>query len=219
MRLALLTGFSFLLAVMAVLSLLATAAYAHERRTVGRYQLVVGFIAEPALEGVKNGVDLRVTNTETTQPVEGVQDTLQVEVTYVPTGASKVMRLRAIFGEPGHYTADLIPTAPGHYRFRFFGTIEGMQVNETFDSRSGGGGFNDVEPAGDIQFPDRLPAMRELDGVVRGALEASQQAQDSATDAKNSAGTASTLAVVGIVLGAIGIASGVGAAVLVLRRR
>ncbi len=219
MRLALLTGFSFLLAVVAVLSLFASAAYAHERRTVGRYQLVVGFMAEPALEGVKNGVDLRVTNAETTQPVEGLQDTLQVEVTYVPTGASKVMRLRAIFGEPGRYTADLIPTAPGHYRFRFFGNIEGVQVNETFDSRSGGGGFDDVGSAGDIQFPDRLPALRELDGVARGALEASQQAQDSALDAKNSVGTANTLAVVGVVLGAMGLASGVGAIALVLRRR
>jgi len=212
-------SFPFFLAVVAVLSLLASAAYAHERRTVGRYQLVVGFIAEPAIEGVKNGVDLRVTNTETTQPVEGLQDTLQVEVTYVPTGTSRTMRLRAIFGEPGHYTADLIPTAPGHYRFRFFGTIEGVQVNETFDSRSGGGGFDDVGSSGDIQFPDRLPALRELDGVARGALEASQQAQDSALEARNSVGTARTLAVVGIVLGAVGLASGVGAAALVLRRR
>ena len=93
------------------------------------------------------------------------------------------------------------------------------QVNETFDSRSGGGGFDDVGSSGDIQFPDRLPALRELDGVARGALEASQQAQDSALEARNSVGTARTLAVVGIVLGAVGLASGVGAAALVLRRR
>ena len=57
--------------------------------------------------------------------VEGLQDTLQVEVTHMPSSVSKVMNLRTVFNDPGHYAADLIPTSPGHYRFRFFGTIEG----------------------------------------------------------------------------------------------
>lgn len=35
-------------------------ALAHETRTVGTYQLVVGFFVEPAFEGQKNGLDLRV---------------------------------------------------------------------------------------------------------------------------------------------------------------
>ena len=78
---------------------------------------------EPAYEGQKNGVSLRVTKRDSiTEPVEGLEDTLQVEVTHLPSDTSREMPLRTIFGDPGHYTADLIPTAPGHYRFRFFGT-------------------------------------------------------------------------------------------------
>ena len=129
-------------------------AGAHERREVGAYQLVVGFLTEPAFEGLKNGVDLRVLDRETQQPVEGLERTLQVELTYVPSGAAKVLRLRTIYREPGHYTADLIPTVPGHYRFRFFGSLAETAINETFDSRAGGGQFDDVDAAADLQFQD-----------------------------------------------------------------
>src|SRR5436309_10403830 len=119
-----------------VLGLTTSPAIAHERRDVGPYKFVVGFLAEPAFEGLKNGVDLRVLQAETQQPVEGLEHTLQVEVTYVPSSVAKVLRLRTIYREPGHYTADLIPTAPGQYRFRFVGSITGTAVNETFNSRA-----------------------------------------------------------------------------------
>ena len=107
--------------LLSVLVGVPSTAGAHERREVGAYQLVVGFLTEPAFEDLKNGVDLRVLDRETHQPVEGLERTLQVELTYVPSGTARVLRLRTIYREPGHYTADLIPTVPGHYRFRFFG--------------------------------------------------------------------------------------------------
>ncbi len=162
-------------------------------------------------------------------PVEGLEETLQVEVTHVPTGASKVMQLRAVFGDPGHYTADIVPTAPGHYRFRFFGAIEGVEVDQTFDSISGGGGFDDVRPSGEFHFPDRLPEVRGIESAVRGAQNTAQQAQDTALriedaalKARDDASSAGTLAIVGIVLGVVGIAAGAAgalAALAALRRR
>ena len=164
--------------MLTVLGLTITPVLAHERREVGAYQLVVGFLTEPAFEGVKNGVDLRVLARETHQPVEGLERTLQVELTYVPNGAATVLRLRAIYREPGRYTADLIPTAPGHYRFRFFGTLAETAVNATFESRAGGGQFDDVDASADLQFPERLPAMREMHSAVRGTQQTAQQAQD-----------------------------------------
>lgn len=191
-----------------VLALVPALASAHESRKVGKYQLTVGFIAEPAVEGVKNGVDLRVTNTENNQPVEGVEKTLKVELIY--KGTSKTMDLRTLFRDPGHYTADLIPTAPGQYAFRFFGAIEGLQVNERFES--GPGRFNDVESSGELQFPEKLPEIREIAGVVPATQKAAAEAQDSASSAR-------ALAVIAVVLGALGIVSGAGSAVLALRKR
>src|SRR5690349_10232317 len=118
--------------MLTVLGLTARPGLAHERREVGPYQFVVGFLTEPAFEGLKNGVDLRVLEAGTQTSVEGLERTLQVELTYVPSGAAKVLRLRTLYREPGRYTADLIPTAPGLYRFRFFGSLAETAVNETF---------------------------------------------------------------------------------------
>jgi hypothetical protein len=210
----------WLMAVMpTVLVFVISTAVAHERRDVGAYQFVVGFLTEPAFEGLKNGVDLRVLARETQQPVEGLEHTLQVELTYVPSGAAKVLRLRTIYREPGRYTADLIPTAPGQYRFRFFGSIMEMAVNETFVSRAGGGQFDDVESSADLQFPERLPAMREMQSAVRGTQQTAQQAQDTALAAQAGLTSAQTFAIVGAVLGALGLAMGVGATVVAARKR
>ena len=205
--------------MLTVLVLTTSTALAHERRAVGPYQCVVGFLTEPAFEGLKNGVDLRVLATETQQPVEGLERTLQVEITYVPSGAATVRRLRSIYRDPGHYTADLIPTAPGQYRFRFVGSMAETAVNETFDSRAGGGQFDDVESSADIQFPERVPALREMQSAVRGTQQAAQQAEDTALAARAGLASTQTCAIIGIVLGALGIVTGVGAVMVATRKR
>ena len=218
MRFALNIRLILVMAVITAFALNSGIALAHETRDVGKYRVVVGFIVEPAFEGLKNGVDLRVTNTETQKPVEGLETTLQVEITHVPSKTSKTFALRTIFRDPGHYTADLIATAPGVYQMRFFGSVEGTAVNETFVSRGGGGGFNDMASSADLQFPERLPEIRELAGAIRGSQAIAQEARDVALRAQDRASSANTLAVTGIVLGAVGIAAA-GFAMVALRRR
>jgi hypothetical protein len=229
--------FWLMMAVVATLGLTSISVLAHEGREIEGYHFTVGFMEEPALEGSKNAVSLEVekhpegaahehednppssasgAGTEAEEsdaelvPVEGLDSTLQVEVTHIPTGISKVMPLRPVFGEPGHYAADLIPTAPGQYRFRFFGTVEGMNIDESFES--GPDTFDNVEEAKALQFPEPLPAVREVEGAVRGTQATAQEAQDTAS-------SASTLGMIGIVLGAVGIIFGIGGMVLSMRRR
>jgi len=204
----------WLMAIMLPVLVLTTGiAIAHERREVGPYQCIVGFVTEPVFEGLKNGVDLRVIHTETQKPVEGLEHTMQVEITHVPSGAARVLRLRTIYRDPGRYTADLIPTAPGQYRFRFFGSLAETAVNETFVSRSGGGQFDDVESSADIQFPERVSTMREIQSAVRGTQQAAQQAQDAAFATQAALTSTRTFALIGVVLGALGLAMGVGAVI------
>ncbi|MBI4203105.1 MAG: hypothetical protein HY532_08350 [Chloroflexi bacterium] len=217
--------------LLALAGLLFTTAIvsAHERRDVGEYQFVVGFIVEPPYEGVKNGVDLRITRVDGSSPVTGAEATLQVEVTHVPSDVSRVFSLRTIFNDPGHYTADLIPTASGHYRMRFFGVIRDGDrehpVDETFESRAGGGNFNDVQPSVDLQFPQAVPEARELEAAARGAQNVAQaaqatalQAQASVQDAAGRASTANTLAIVAILLGLVGSGAGIGGVVVARRK-
>lgn len=145
----------------ASLTAAAMPAEAHERRMVGPYQFVVGFLTEPAFAGAVNGVDLRVTDTRTTPPknVEGVQATLAVEV-FQGGLAPLSLKLRARFGVPGAYAADFIPTRAGAYRFVFKGKIEQQDMNETFES--GPGTFNDVEGTAALQYPAKVPTGGEL---------------------------------------------------------
>ena len=50
-------------------------------------------------------------------PVEGLEGSLQLEVTHVSSDVSRTFDLEAIWGDPGHYVAGLIPTASGVYEF------------------------------------------------------------------------------------------------------
>ena len=213
----------------------SSAAFAHEDRETGGYKLVVGFLHEPAYEGERNAVSLRVTKEsedEQEEPtakaghaqhepepvaVEGLQDTLQVEVTHVPSNVSATMDLRAVFNDPGHYAADLIPTSPGHYRFRFFGVIEGEAIDATFDSRAGGGNFDDVQVASAIHFPDAVASPRASWSPRSGDCRRCPRKRTMKTT-RATAPTA-TMAIIGIVLGASGIAFGGVSLVLSIRNR
>jgi hypothetical protein len=197
--------------VLLALALTGAAAYAHEQRDVSKYSLEVGFFVEPAIEGQMNGIDLRVTDNATNQPVTGLEKTLQVEIACIPAKASKTFSIEPVDpdGDPGHYNNGFIPTTPGRYSFRVFGSIQGTPVNETFTS--GPDTFSDVLTAADLQFPQQLPSLRELDGVARAAQTTAQKAQESSS-------TAGTLAIIGIVLGALGVGAG-GWALMIARRK
>lgn len=146
-----------LAAALAILALPGSAA-AHEHREVGNYVFVVGFMNEPAFEGELNGIWVSVTRKDTEQPVEGLAETLKAQVIH---GASeREMALEPAFGEPGVYTSVFYPTADGDYTFRFFGTIEGNQVDESFTSSPDG--FNSVSTPAEFQFPAEVPGAGTL---------------------------------------------------------
>lgn len=138
-----------------LIGLLAVAAVvipvvAHEGREVAEEYLVVfGWREEPAYTTLFNGPEFTVKLHSDESPVEGLEETLKLEVSY--GGQSKMLRLRAELDQPGSYTADMIPTQPGDYTFRLTGTIDGVEIDETFSSAEGE--FSTVEPISDIQFP------------------------------------------------------------------
>lgn len=136
--------------VLAVLLALFATVSAHEGREVGegKYDIVFGWRVEPAYTTLLNGPELQINDADE-KPVEGLDETLQLEISY--GGKSKVLKLRGVYNEPGHYTADLIPTQPGDYSFHLTGKINDVDVDETFDSSKGE--FSSVDPITDIQFP------------------------------------------------------------------
>jgi hypothetical protein len=177
---------------------LPALASAHEHRDVGKLQLVVGFTTEPAIIGEPNGIDLRITDKASGQPVEGAEKTLKATVQF-GGGQPKEFPLKARFGMKGAYTADIIPTKAGAYIFTFNGTVGDEEVSQKFES--GPGRFNDVQDAAAMQFPAVVPYTGDL------------VAQLQAADAR--ASQATTFGYVGTGLGVVGVLIGL---VALLRR-
>lgn len=137
---------AFALAVITLLQPLTTSA--HETREVATdYSFVVGFINEPAVQGDTNGMLLEVTMADA--PALGLADTLQAQVIFGEN--TRDMTLSPAFGEEGVYEAVFIPSEPGDYTFRFFGQIDGVDVDETFTSSPEG--FDSVAARADLEFP------------------------------------------------------------------
>jgi hypothetical protein len=149
------------LVVVSSFAIYAGAASAHERRMVGPYQFVVGWLNEPAYVGLMNSLDLRVTDTRVTpaKAVEGLEKTLTV---VLQTGglASLPLTVTARFGTPGAYNGYAMPTATGTYIFTIKGKIDTLDVNEKFES--GPGRFGDIESTTALQYPNKVPAADDL---------------------------------------------------------
>jgi hypothetical protein len=179
------------LALAFALTLLATQlAFAHERRTVGKYDLVVGWLNEPAYANQPNAISLTVTNTDTKKPVEGLDQTLKAEV--IVGAKSMPVDLTASDETPGLYIGNLIPTRVGGYIFHFTGKIENQTIDEQFES--GPNTFDDVQDSAALQFPDKVLSPNDIVANLKAA-------QDTAASAQ-------TLAYVGIGVGALGLIVG-----------
>jgi hypothetical protein len=103
--------------------------------------------------------------------------------------------------DPTIYRSEFVPTLPGDYTFRIFGTLDGVEFSEEF--RSSPTTFPGVIPTGNMQFPAQVPA-------GQGLLDALAEA-DERTD------RARTFGVVGIALGVLGLLAG-GVSVVMARR-
>jgi hypothetical protein len=100
--------------------------------------------------------------------------------------------LRSRFGAPGAYAGDFIPTKAGAYIFRFTGQIEGLTIDEKFES--GPGRFSDVTDTAEMMFPEKLIAPQDVTMQLKAAQDAAASAQ--------------TMAYIGIGIGILGVLVG-----------
>ncbi len=148
--------------------------------------------------------------------VSGLASNLQVEISHLSTSVSRVLSLTELVDDPGHYVAEFVPTAPGDYRVRFFGSIEGNAIDETFDS--GPDTYDTVIASDAIQFPVVLESNREIQNATRGALDAVQDLETDLEATSSDALNGMVIGIVGIVFGTIAIGISV-YAITIARRR
>ena len=185
-------GIALMLAGALVLTAMNVAA--HERREVGEYTFVIGFLNEPALLNEPNSLDLRISNTADESPIEGLAETLSVTVS--AQGEEMELEVRARFGTPGAYNGYFMPTAVGEYTFHVTGTIEGNAIDETFTS--GPDTFSNVNP------PNGFPVPYDAAGVDVSSLEERVVTLENNDDS----GSGATLGIIGIIVGALGLGVG-----------
>ena len=120
-RLALVCG------VLALLPIRQRVLFAHEMRVVGPFHLMIGWGDEPALSGLKNSVEVDIS--EAGVPVSDVGGALAVEVMF---GEKQTrLPLSPVRDRPGKVRAWLVPTRPGTYTFHIIGTVKGQPVDTT----------------------------------------------------------------------------------------
>lgn len=188
-----LSGAAAMLVVVASLLLTSGTASAHERRTVGPYQLVVGWLNEPAYVGQLNSLDLRVTDTRTNQPVTGLDKTITADVAAGGL-APFPLAVSARFGAAGAYNGWVMPTVTGTYIFHIKGKIESQDLDEKFTS--GPGTFGDIENTAVLQYPAKVPVADELGKK----LDAIQSSVDQTRLIALAALAAGVVAIVAVVL-------------------
>lgn len=138
--------------------------FGHGARTVGTFEVTVGFIGEPVAAGQRSGLEVEVTTGG--EPVEGLEASLLAEVFYGDARLDLPLSPRS--GAPGWYESAFTPTAAGQYTFHLSGKIQGTLLDETFVS--GRDGFEDVTDAVSGQFPVALqPLATVADEATRGA--------------------------------------------------
>jgi hypothetical protein len=208
--------------VVTLLVLMAAPAFAHEERSVGAFDMAVGFGAEPAYAGEVNSVQLLLSKNG--KPVVDLGDTLEVQVTFGDQTQKFPLEPffeEGEFGTLGDYRAWFIPTRSGQYSFHFSGTIDGQAVDESFTS--GPKTFSDVESPQSVEFPVQDPTTGELadriDRVEPRLASAIGDVQDDVHATADDASSAKTIGLIGLVVGAIGLIVAIVALVASRRKR
>lgn len=157
--------------VVASMLIFSGHAYAHERRTVGPYQFVVGWLNEPAYLGQLNSLDLRISDTRQNPAaaVAGLEKTLTADVAAGGLAPFK-LEVTARFGTAGAYNGVVMPTVKGTYTFHIVGKIDTTSIDEKFTS--GPNTFGDIEDTAAVQYPAKVPVAddlgRKLDAIQSG---------------------------------------------------
>ena len=197
--------------------LAAPAASAHTHIHVGENELSIGWAVEPTYVGVPNGVEVTIEDQDG-QPVTdlGAGDITVVVSTADQSTAALPLEpafVVDVFGTPGQYVADILPTVPGDYTFQFAGSLHGETVDVTV--ASGDETFSPVQSSSEIEFPVKVPTLADvatrldrIDGRIEalqaavpatGALDALNATAEGALDAANRAVT------IGVLVGGAGL--------------
>jgi hypothetical protein len=182
-----------------VLLAIWTPAAAHETKGVGNLRLTVGWGEEPAFSGFRNFVEVDVADAAGRPVTDLGGGTLSVEVSF---GNERIsLSLLPVPGQPGKFSAWLVPTRPGTYGFHITGMARGQAIDLT--SSCSPETFACVADVSDIQFPVKDPSAGQLADRISRELPRASGAMEAATGAR-------TLAIAGLAGAVIALGAAIG---------
>jgi hypothetical protein len=205
------------LAAAATLALFPGTASAHAERSVGPFDLEIGFRDEPAYIGVPNAVFLELSRGG--EPVTDLGDALSVTLGF--GGQTSDPLVFDPLEESGQYQAPFVPSQAGAYTFTLSGTLDGVKFDLSLTS--GPKTFDEIQDISGSTFPQvQAPTNAELASRIQEESDRTSSAiaegTTAATDARAAADSAKTVGIIGIVVGAIGLVVG-GVALSASRKR
>jgi hypothetical protein len=147
------------LLVVAAVLLSVPSALAHGERTVAGVDWSVGWANEPPFAGQPNAIE--ITLERDGEPITGAEQDLQVTLTKGAETSTPVDP-GAAPGSPGTYYAEVIPGEAGEYSITVTGTVDGEDVEETFEGANDG--IENVRAAGLASFPEQADGTDDDEG-------------------------------------------------------
>ncbi len=192
----------------AVLMLIPGTAWAHAQRSVGPFDLEIGFFGEPAYVGIPNAVFLDLSKGG--KPVTDIGDALTVTVGFGDQTSDPFVFQP--LETPGQYQAPFVPSQAGAYTFTLSGTLDGVKFDLSLTS--GPKTFDEVQDLAGATFPHvEAPTSADLAARIQQESDRTTAALTAATtagtDAQAAADSAKTVGIVAVVVGVIALIVGV----------
>lgn len=191
----------------AVLMLIPGTASAHAERSVGPFDLEIGFFDEPAYVGIPNAVFLDLSKGG--KPVTDLGEALTVTVGFgdLTSDPFDFQPLET----PGQYQAPFVPSQAGAYTFTLSGTLDGAKFDLALTS--GPKTFDEVQDLAGATFPPvEAPTSADLAARIQQESDrttaAIAAATTAASDAHAAADSAKTVGIIAVVVGAIALIVG-----------
>ena len=200
----------------ALLTSVSSIASAHAERTVGLFELEIGFRDEPVYVGVPNAVFLALMKNG--HEVADVGDSLTVTLGFGDQTSDPIVF--EPMEEPGQFQAPFVPSQAGAYTFTLSGSVGGDELELSLTS--GSKTFDEAQDVASATFPQvQYPTNTELASRIERESARTSRELAAVTDqvqaAKDAASSAKTIGIIGIVVGAIGLI--LGATALATRKR
>ena len=200
----------------ALLTSVPSIASAHAERTVGPFELEIGFRDEPVYVGVPNAVFLALMKNG--HAVADLGDSLTVTLGFGDQTSDPIVF--EPMEVPGQFQAPFVPSQAGAYTFTLSGSVDGDELDLSLTS--GPKTFDEAQDVASATFPKvQYPTNTELASRIEqeSARTASELAAltDDIAAANDAASNAKTVGIIGIVIGAIGLI--LGATALAIRKR